>query len=155
MLVFKIEQHRAKKEINTRLRRLLNEEDLTQIVVTSENKDQLHWEDKKEFKYKNKLYDIVKTKELNANSTIYFCISDDKETKLIDSYNELIKSNDETSKSSNITLKKTIELFLNLFIEDLMSFSHLIQNRIISYLNYNTDCSSAFHKVNIPPPKSI
>lgn len=80
-------------------------EALTSIIVTAENKSLLLWLDEREFSYNGTMYDIVHIENISGNKTIYHCLTDKQETKLIAEYSQNLKKNQKNKNSNNNPLK--------------------------------------------------
>lgn len=61
----------------------MQDDELVQISITTENHRQLDWKHEKEFRYKRTMYDIVKTEIIDDTTTIYHCVTDKQETILL------------------------------------------------------------------------
>ena len=95
---FGFRQYCIRKEIKQQIRNGLGEDELTVIIFEGKNGAGLDWiRPGKEFNFKGKMYDVVKSK-VNNGKTFYFCINDKKEKKLIDQRSNEDKQRKETEK---------------------------------------------------------
>jgi hypothetical protein len=82
-VVFKTLQVQVRGEMRDRIKRSLDERELTLISVPRTEKDGLHWIDDHEFRHRGSMYDIVRT--FSRNDTIhYLCINDKYEEQLFE-----------------------------------------------------------------------
>ena len=98
-----IQQYQLKQEIKRAMLSAIPESALELIAET----DQLVWEEEgKEFHLNGEMYDVVKTKTHNGK-TVYYCINDKKEKRLLDRLIKLVKANDDSrrGRSGKITVK--------------------------------------------------
>ncbi len=77
--------------------------------LTEQNRHQIpEWEDENEFRFQGKMYDVIGKKEVNGK-LIVRCISDDKETELINKYEDLLDK--QMGKGSKQRTAALIKLF--------------------------------------------
>lgn len=108
---------------------------------------------KKEFRYEGKLYDIIK--EIKKNYfTIFYCINDEKEEQLMESYSKIFQSSDD----GIITLKYAGKVLKNIFFP---LFIEKEKNNIITIYSetklcfLTVHCLISFKDVELPPPKNL
>ena len=140
---FKMLQLNIKYEVKQEIKVSANDNELEMISAEDEF---IHWIfPGKEFRYRNEMYDVVKSKVIDSKK-YYYCICDKKEKDLINQYN---KAN--SSKTNNIIQNiKTILLFFD-GISDLLypnPYNYIIYNYIFKIIeNYLV--------IPSPPPKFI
>ena len=89
--MFRYFQNQARKEASMRIEKLY-EKDHSWIIFSQEEIKNAVWiKPGKEFKYKNKMYDIAKT-GLKQGKKIYYCYLDKKESNLIHSFTSCFKT---------------------------------------------------------------
>lgn len=108
-----------RSEIHTEMRRKLEgtseDKALTKLTFSLKGKsEKVEWkEEGKEFRYKDEMYDIVKT-VMHKDSITYLCLRDEDEENLIYNFSKLIKDNlGNNSKSKNITVKELSKYHFN------------------------------------------
>ena len=140
---FKVVQINIKYEVRREIKAGANDNELEIIFADDEF---IHWIFRgKEFRYKDEMYDVVKSKVID-NKKYYYCICDKKEKDLINQYN---KTN--SSKTENIIKNiKTILLFFD-GIPNLLNF--VFFNYII--YNYLINLIENYIVIPSPPPKII
>lgn len=90
-IAFHLQRYYIKKEIKTRIKQRVPENELSLISVTAANEHELEWEHSREFRYRGTMYDVVR-KETPENGTVhYYCVTDQQETQLFVHLDELIK----------------------------------------------------------------
>jgi len=85
---------------------------LTRISLTQEQLRLLEWEEENEFRYQEEWYDVIESKR-SGDSTIFFCIKDDKDTQLVSNVESLLQDIDKESSKGNFryTLKKLSDTY--------------------------------------------
>jgi hypothetical protein len=106
-LVFYLQRAALKSEMKAFLRSQETHRDIVQISFTEEELSQLEWEGDDEFFFNGEMYDVIQ-KKADGNKTIIFCISDKKETALLNEYQKTHKR--------NTTHSATIQLFSTQFV---------------------------------------
>jgi hypothetical protein len=154
-VVFQVLKYQAKKEIKRVIKSQVPDSELTLITVTAENQDELYWfEDEKEFKYQDMMYDIVK-KIQKGNVTYYYCIKDTQENGLFANLNDHIQNHVKNDLSSN---KKPISV-LQKAIKDYLSVAKFSFNGndfvLLTYCISAESITSRTVEILVPPPKSI
>jgi heat shock protein HspQ len=103
----------------------------------------------KEFIYEGEFYDIVK-KEIKKDSTIYYCVNDKEETKLVENLREYQNKNSEDDKANtNPELKNFLKYYLN--------NSHYYIASLNDFGTFLRDVQNTYKPIIIetptPPPK--
>ncbi len=97
-LWFNYVKNNIQKEIRQEIRRGLSEKVLTLITVPVNDETGICWiKPGKEFTYRGKMYDVVKTSIFN-NKKFYYCINDVKEKKLNHDFSKNTESNQKARK---------------------------------------------------------
>ena len=104
-----LQKYHVRKEMIERIKQDIPSSELTAITWTSKNKTDFDWRDSKEFKYKGMMYDVVKTKKVNSEATIYYCLTDHLEMKLLTKLEAQKEKNSKQDK--NNPTKEVIKLF--------------------------------------------
>ncbi|WP_147309561.1 hypothetical protein [Marixanthomonas ophiurae] len=129
--------------------------DLTQIRITSENENQLIWEDGEEFRYKGIMYDVVKMETVDKETTIYHCLTDTQETNLLAELQDILKKNKKTKNNRKNPVKTFFKVFNKIPPQQQKQGIVIFERNpevIFHYVNYynppKLDISS-------PPPKTV
>jgi hypothetical protein len=145
-LYFKHLQHKIKEEIKHEIKNKLSDNELSVVIISSENKKQISWKEKdKEFSYNGEMYDIVKTKTLN-NKTYYYCIKDTKEKNLIANYTR-------HNRRRNKTLLKLRKVLSNKYFPEKFIINTKTNNADIYFTDYQQNYTSVYLETLSPPPK--
>ncbi|MBE9467685.1 MAG: hypothetical protein IMY72_05100 [Bacteroidetes bacterium] len=155
--LFLFNQYKIKKEVKHQIKQQVpvNELVLLKIPFELEKTRNLIFQriHKGEFRYKGKMYDIVKSNVKN-DTTFYYCINDTKEEKLFEDLDKHIEDYINTNKTKNhnkIKIKKTIT---NYFFSDL-NFLFFNSSKKISYFQKKYNLNKIFIEIPDPPPKFI
>lgn len=113
--VFKLKQWLIHHRVEALIEHTFSDKHLHQISITSENQHELKWErEGKEFWYKGKLYDIVRS-EKKDGVIHYYCIDDTAEThlhhQLVESIKKQTNGTDSESTSINDFFKKILKVY--------------------------------------------
>ncbi len=154
-VILKVQQYQVRREMIQQIKAGVSDTDLTPIKVTSENENQLIWEDGEEFQYKGIMYDVVHTEKVDHKTTIYHCLTDTQETNLLAELQDLIKKN----KKNKNNRKNPVKIFFKV----LNKISPQFQKQGIVIFESNPEV--IFHYVNYynppkldissPPPKTV
>jgi len=112
-IVFKATQYAIKKEVKSLIKQGVPDKDLSLIKVAVDDvqkQAELKWLDKKEFRYRGQMFDIVRYYTRN-DTTYYYCINDKQEAKL---FSHLDKQIEHHSKKSDATRSKVHNIYKNL-----------------------------------------
>jgi hypothetical protein len=92
-VVFKTAEFELKSEIKIKIKQGLPTKELVTLTIPSKELKTIVWHDGgKEFSYKGKMYDVVKSEQIE-NAITYYCIDDSKETNLFANLDEHINAN--------------------------------------------------------------
>jgi hypothetical protein len=145
-LWFSFVKNSIQKEIRREIRQGLSEKDLTLISVPVKDEKEICWiKPGKEFTYRGKMYDVVKTR-ISDDMKFYYCIDDVKEKKLIAGFSKIPESNQKA--------RKLIGSFHYIYVIQPESFFHIHETSNHEYFVKSFDTASAIKEVTIPPPKS-
>jgi hypothetical protein len=143
--------------INREIRTLINEdysaETITKLTLSNyEFTYLLRWKGDDEFKFKGKMFDVIKI-ERTQNQIIIFCIRDEKEEMLISSFEKIFKRN---FSSDNINSNSGISL-LNVQLLGLPIYQYTLERNFSFNIlsgGYTNCYNSKFSEANTPPPKA-
>lgn len=158
-IALKIIQYNIKREIKREIKKGVPAEDyvlvkLTDYDIDNEKNGFRYFDDDKEFRYNNSMYDIIKKKIVN-DTNYFYCINDKKEEILFKNIDLLVKSNLDT----NIPAKKHNEviswLIIKGFLQDKDKNSLMVITQNIDYFNFDDSVLELFYDILTPPPKQI
>jgi len=153
---FQWERFSIKKEIKTKLKHKLSEDQLVTLHISRADFQNISWYEDSEFEYKNQMYDVVAIKS-NTKGYILKCIKDERESEL---FSELGKKvDDELSKSRTA---KSFSLFLKMLQIDSVEceltacvLKPIFDETSTSYFRYKSLNSQHSITTNIQPPRFI
>lgn len=126
------------------LQKQAQHEDVVLISLSKEDSKQFFWEDENEFRYKGEMYDVIE-KKTEGGQIIIRCISDKKETSLL---NEYQKNNKRSSTGSTI-----VQLITSHFV---LPVDHCFNRpqKIIKnpFKEYSSSLQKLASAVVLPPP---
>ena len=141
-----------RKEMKILMKSNLSKDKIIVLQIEKKSKffQRIH---KKEFRYKGKMYDIIKEIP-KKHHTIFYCINDEKEEQLIQSYSKLFEKSDDgitTVKFAGNALKN---IFFPLFIVKIYDIHYSVYKKI-TIQTFTANCLSNFTDVELPPPKIL
>lgn len=153
-VVFKTTQAIVKKEIKTKIKLGIPENELTAIEFKTSDLQNIYWvKENKEFYYNNKLFDIVKKEETSTGIKLY-CIDDKQEHQLFaaldDHINQFISTN---SQKSNAPSKKLNDHVVKIYFSTHYSYTHAIPFQRLTFPSISSTFSSLFPEIKSPPPR--
>jgi hypothetical protein len=134
----------VKSEMKAFLQKQKNHKDVVQIVLTNEQSRQVYWENENEFRFNDEMYDVIEKKICN-NQIIIRCISDKKETTLL---NEYQKNNNRNSSNSVIAQLITAAFILPIDCS-LQQPKKIIQK---NFIDHSSSLQKLPSTIVLPPP---
>jgi hypothetical protein len=158
--VFKLKQWDIRRKMELAIKENVLNETVHRIAISNDNKMQLHWERAgKEFWFEGNLYDIIRS-EIKDSATIYYCLSDKKETNLTLNYAETLKKqvnnpNTEGSPSAN-DWQKILKIYVPITPNLGDNFVEIKATKRLKMPTTYRHCYTSLHFNLIdPPPKSL
>ena len=148
--IFFLVQYGLKETIKQKLKQSIPESELTVISVKEGDGKSIEWLDRKEFRYRDNLYDIVK-KKVDKDGTIHFyCINDSKEKKLFAGLDKQLQNDmGTTGKNSKDSAKGFIKDYF--FTPSLFSFQQPFSDFL--FPKYDGHYLSVDEDIVSPPPE--
>jgi hypothetical protein len=120
--------------------------------VANKNAAGIHWEDENEFSFRGRMYDLVE-KKLHGDQLVLVCISDEKETALLDDFAKNIY-NKEGGNSSKKHQSQVIRLVLSPFILEQPAVSLTTLSRSVKkFTRYSELLPQVYFNIITPPPR--
>lgn len=116
--IFKIKEYRIKKEIKSKIKKGVPEDELKTFVISEANKHEFEWEHSKEFEYHGKMYDVVYRSKHSDGSEILKCVSDDQETALFKHLDKCLQQHLAANNHGNHPLVQYHFFLSHLFFEN-------------------------------------
>ena len=153
LIVFEGMYYSIHKDVRTNLIKNIPDNKLITITIDNKTNPTVRFTDKDEFIYNRKMYDIVKQKTV-GNTTIYYCLNDNKEDNLFANLNKDIKNNMDSNPVKNKTQQILKKITVPLFYEDAkVQLLNISFNLIYSSNTLNKN--NTYIDVLTPPPISI
>lgn len=92
VVYFEFEHYTYKKELKSVIRQNLQHENICVFEMDQAEMNRLIWLNKKEFKLKGELYDVIRMKTLNSGKIFLECLNDTQEKSLFAKLNQAISS---------------------------------------------------------------
>lgn len=147
--VFRIMQLGIQEEMELRIAASIPTEQLHAIAVGSS--EEVDWQRAgKEFKFRNDLYDVVRS-ESRGDSTVYYCVKDSEEEKLFDGFEELAKK-EMNRKGEQEAGKDLLKIFFNLYAESSPA-AVVSEEHMPAFFHYSTSFSAPARELSTPPPE--
>lgn len=147
-LWFSVMQYGIQKEIGKEIAAGIKDEDLTLIVIPEKGESEIAWiKSEKEFRYKDEMYDVVKTKNLPGKK-LYYCINDKKEKQLIAGFDKTHNNKKESEKR----LKRTFNY--SYYLPSLTVKKHVFQIEF-TFPTINNFYTPNAIDIHSPPPKLV
>ena len=155
--IFKFEQWQIRKAISRKIESLRADAEL-HVVSVAKNSPEIEWiRAGKEFRYKDELYDVVRSEESDGIIN-YYCISDGDETQLKKQYDGFIAAQyaDDLSSSKSISINVLRIFFSLVYIPEQAAAVHPQWAFRQQYFHaYCCLYTNAYTSITGPPPKSI
>ncbi len=158
--VFKLKQWDIRRKMELMIKENVLNETVHRITISDDNKTQVHWERAdKEFWFEGNLYDIIRS-EIKEGATIYYYLSDVKETNLTLKYAETLKKqvnvpNTEGSPSTN-EWQKILKIYVPITPNYWNNYVEIsVSKRLKLPTTYRHFYTSSPVNLIDPPPKSL
>jgi len=155
-LLFYFRQADIKKSVKKRLHHNLDRENTEEFVFSLAGKkgsDMPEWEGNDEFRLNGEMYDVIEKKIENGKLFVR-CISDKKETELINRYKDITKDDfgGLSKKRASLLLTLSSIFYAPVSISGYDIWSYPKQNNWFSY-----KCPLSFHTIEVltPPPQFV
>lgn len=156
-IAFKSFQYQIKKEIKAEIKRIVNPDELTAIVINKKQINKIDWLEKgKEMYYNGKLYDVIKHTE-DAASITYYCINDKQEELLFANLEEHIATHIAANKPiKNQASKKLADKVAKLyFLNEQLTKFNIISFNLTQFSSTNLIYRSTLIETDSPPPEFV
>jgi hypothetical protein len=144
--IFRVRQLHLRNEMKHEINDKAGKKELSVIAVNKNQENEITWIKKgKEFRYRDELYDVVDIKT-TGNKRVYYCINDEKEEHLIETFKKDHSTNEKVvwrqkRIPGNKYQPESISLKPDLYVSDCI---------FMEYLNFY---KSRFTDASSPPPR--
>jgi hypothetical protein len=135
----------AKTEMRALLKTQKRHADVTEFSFNKKEFVELEWENAHEFRYHNEMYDVIEQKEIDGKLIIR-CISDKKETALLNEYKKTNKRNQSNSPAVQLM---TVQFVLP-GDEPMAVPQRLLQH---CFTDHSYNLYDSYSSIVIPPPE--
>jgi len=125
--VFKLQKHDIRQEIKQQIRAGVPEDELVLFKIPgtwTENSRSLQHIHEGEFRYNGVMYDVVR-QEMRGDTTWYYCLADEKETRLFANLDEAVKRDMNQNPARQQKLERMLQLFGPLYCSHHQGFLFL------------------------------
>ena len=153
--LFKIQQYEVRKEIKSKIKNNVPENDLILLSFHPSSKEysEIEWIKNHEFRYKGQLFDIVRLARDNDGTIRYKCINDKQEEILFENLDEWVQKHMESESNSDPSSKNILKLFSIVYFSSTQVY-FLEQNTTLSLKSdYIFHYSSPALEIISPPPQ--
>jgi hypothetical protein len=156
-IVFRFHQEMIRKEMKSFLNSNKLNIEITEIEIPlydgQLDDPDFNREEEGEFSYRGVMYDIIETRQ-TANSVIFRCIDDKKETDLVKKYKDIGKSDfDNSPKSKSMIVLNLISSFYT--VPSIVSEAGIVSILCDHFLIYIRNIPSRSYDVITPPPRFL
>lgn len=155
IVVFKVQQYEARREAVQHIKNGLPDACLTQIFIKKEHLKSLLWLDNDEFRYRGKMYDVVKGQKDGKGNIVYYCYDDTLESFLYTRLQKHVKNLKKTKKTRNASVKITFKYFPRKTTYSVVRNSESLKQREHSFFNYTFFYNAPMLEISGPPPKLV
>lgn len=146
--IFQYQIRVAKTSMKKTLRNTRNREDLIEFTFTTNQPPDLEWKNDHEFKFRGSMYDVVDIHE-DKDQVHIRCISDEKETALIEQYFKINKGKDQSA-----PVLSMLRMTATPFILQSLQLPSIPQNIFsFQYPVFSSGIEPGIHKILLPPPR--
>lgn len=154
IFIFKIKQYSIRKEIKTKIKEGVPQQELVIFRFSEEQLAKLEWKHSREFRFRDMMYDIVR-RSVENDIHILYCVSDEQENRLFVRLDEMTHR----SLSKDLPFRQPFSRLMNIFNVIIPGTTALlISNSFLENdLNYflSPTLCNGFDSVNLPPPEMI
>jgi hypothetical protein len=153
-IIFRVQQFQIRRQIKYQIMQGVPDDELRAIHVSKTNASELFWVEDHEFFYRGAMYDVVRKTVLSDTETVYYCINDILEKKLLTHLETLVKDQKSGNGPLGTLVKKLYQFLSGLYYTDRDTAS-FPSSRITSILSWHffTAYRSVFLSIPSPPPQ--
>ncbi|MDT0678009.1 hypothetical protein [Autumnicola musiva] len=153
-ITFGIQLYQIKTEVRQKIIDGTPEEELVQLKYSSETKEEFHWHEDGEFRYRGKMYDVVRAED-GENTIVYYCIVDKEETILLASLKKQLEKNSKRNKRNGKMAKSFHKVFFQpRNLPDALTLFTPEENLLINSRHFNFYTPPGLEPSG-PPPKWV
>jgi hypothetical protein len=150
-VVLRVQVWQAKNQMKRELQNSSSHKDeITEFQFAADKYNQLEWENDHEFLFNGHMYDLI-SKEWKNGKLLISCISDDRETVLLNEYMKINREN----QSGKKTLASLLQLICSQFVlpSSILSPGSVNCNQT-KFPSYTSGLFNIAYPIHTPPPRS-
>ena len=101
------QQIEIRREVASRIKRGIPDAELQAILMHPANAAEFDWENAAEFEFRGNRFDVVRKKVLNDSVTLFYCLNDSLERRVLQGIRTLIRKAPGHDKASELPTLKT------------------------------------------------
>ena len=153
-VVFGIQLYKLKAEVNSEIANGMFDQELVTVTSNAENALEFDWKNSGEFRYRGRLYDVVKTVRVDESITTYVCKKDSEESDLFDSLEKQLHKNNKRDKRNQKSGKVSHKVFYEDFAIVIPRNNLIKEVRKMSFLRGIT-YRAPHIPISSPPPQLV
>ncbi|HEA31041.1 MAG TPA: hypothetical protein ENH91_13795 [Leeuwenhoekiella sp.] len=155
IVLFKVQQYQARREAIHNIKSGLPDAQLTRIFIKKENLSSLLWLGDDEFRYRGKMYDVIKKRQDYKGNTIYYCYDDSLESFLYSRLTKHVKNSKKNQKNRNTGAKITFKYLSRKNTYSIVKVHAVVSEHSQPFFNYTFFYNSPTLEISGPPPKLV
>jgi hypothetical protein len=121
-IVFRVSQLHVKAAVKRDIENGILNKSVTRVIIKNTELASLNWLEKDEFEYKNERYDVM-DRDVEGNTTVFYCVHDKKETHLFSKMADHVKGDfSKTRSGKNPSPKSVTDTSVKFIRHQLFSF---------------------------------
>jgi hypothetical protein len=152
-LVFRFQQQLVRKEIKRKIKAGVPDQELFFIRINQQNQQELEWIHAREFRYKGRMYDVIRKKVLDPNTIEYACINDIQESRLFAHLDQEVSRNLSNNATPSPQAKVLLKMLSIPYILPQSSFSMERNYRLFSFHKPQFHLPEVSTDILTPPPQ--
>ena len=154
-LVFRFQQHLVRKEIKRKIKAGVPDQELFFFRINQQNQQAFEWIHAREFRYKGRLYDVVRKKTLDQHTIEYACINDIQESRLFAQLDEEVSRNLSNNATPSPQTKVLLKLLSIPFILPQATGSIERNYYLLSFTKPQWHLLEVSPEILTPPPQLV
>ena len=114
-LVYKLQRRHFRQQMKAIIENSPSDDVLAKIVVPLGQESLLEWEHSKEFRYQDRMYDVVRTEVLPDGTQVFHCVADDDETLYLNGYACMLRNGQRHGHSQHAAAQTLLKLLFAVY----------------------------------------
>ncbi len=155
IVIFKTQQYEARREAIQQMKKGNSGAGMTQIFIKKENLKSLLWMRDSEFRYRGKMYDVIREQQDVKGNVVYYCYDDSLESFLYKRLHKHVRNSKKNKKTRNASVKVTFKYLPKKNVYSIVKNCEFLKQRNPSFFNYTFFYNSPTLEISGPPPKLV